>query len=200
MVDAKLFGIGEIAFMKIALTVWEDRISPVFDVASTILVAEIQNGQVLNRQSMPFNPGASWQFTRLLRDMGVSALICGAISKVPATMISVSGIELIPFISGKTEMILVAYANGGPISQDFSMPGTGRQRRRMRKQPAYFTQQREVANMPGKDGTGPLGQGPRGGQRKGGRRQNVNRQAGDNNGGRGGQGRKGGRGQGQRKK
>jgi hypothetical protein len=28
--------------MKIALTVWENRISPVFDVATMILLAEIQ--------------------------------------------------------------------------------------------------------------------------------------------------------------
>ncbi len=43
--------------MIIALTVWEDRISPVFDFAAMILLAEIENGDVLNRRFVPFNPG-----------------------------------------------------------------------------------------------------------------------------------------------
>jgi len=42
--------------MIIALPVWEDRISPVFDVAAMILLAEIENGDVLNRRFVPFNP------------------------------------------------------------------------------------------------------------------------------------------------
>ena len=189
--------------MKIAVTVWEDRISPVFDVATTILVAEIENGQVVSRQAMPFNPVLSWQFTRQLKEMGVSVLVCGAISKVPATIISVGGIELIPFISGKTADIVSAYAKGNPIRRDFSMPGMRRQRRRMANPSGYFTRQKEVANMPRKDGTGPPGQGTGTGQGKGRCRQDDGRQAGqDRDAGRG-QGRKGGsgggRGQRQRK-
>ncbi|OGP62324.1 MAG: hypothetical protein A2V65_05255, partial [Deltaproteobacteria bacterium RBG_13_49_15] len=145
--------------MRIALTVWEDRISPVFDVATMILLAEIQNGGVLNKRFMPFNPGVSWQLAEMLKEMGVSVLICGAISKVPANIISVSGIELIPFISGETERILEAYAKGSRLIPAFSMPGIGKPCCRRGNKQIYFTQQKEVTNMPRGDGTGPLGQG-----------------------------------------
>lgn len=111
--------------MRIALTVWGDRISPVFDVATTILLAEIQNGSIINRRFVPFNPGVSWRIVEMLKEMEVTVLICGAISKMPATMISVSGMELIPFIAGETERILATYAKGNPIIPAFSMPGIG---------------------------------------------------------------------------
>ncbi|HUV51255.1 MAG TPA: hypothetical protein VMW78_09590 [Anaerolineae bacterium] len=67
--------------MKIALTVWEDRISPVFDVANTLLLAEIANGEVLNRQFAPFNPVISSRLAEMLKQMGISVLICGLFRK-----------------------------------------------------------------------------------------------------------------------
>jgi predicted Fe-Mo cluster-binding NifX family protein len=183
--------------MKIALTVWENRISPVFDVATMILLAEIQDGGVLNRQFVPFNPAISWRLGEMLKEMGVSVLICGAISTVPANMLSVSGIKLIPFISGETEKILVAYAKGSPIIPAFSMPGIGKQCRRRQINQIYFIKQKEVSMMPRGDGTGPLGQGVGTGKRRGGCKRGTGSPAGPGRCTGQGRGQKGGQGQGQ---
>jgi predicted Fe-Mo cluster-binding NifX family protein len=183
--------------MKIALTVWENRISPVFDAATMILLAEIQNGGVLNRQFFPFNPAVSWRLGEMLKEMGVSVLICGAISKVPANTLNISGIKLIPFISGETEKILSAYAKGNPIIPAFSMPGIGKQCRRRGNRQMYCTQQKEVAIMPRGDGTGPLGQGPGSGKGRGGCKRGTGSPAGQIRGTGQGRGRKGGQGTGQ---
>jgi len=186
--------------MKIALTVWEDRISPVFDVATVILLAEIENGNVLNKQFVPFNPGVLWRFAETLKKMDVSVLICGAISKVPANIISVSGIELIPFISGRTEEIIETFAKGSPIIPCFSMPGIGRQCRRRGNKQIYFIQQKEVANMPKGDGTGPLGKGTGTGKGRGKCKAGTGGQTGQGKGFGRNQGRKNGRGAGQGQK
>lgn len=184
--------------MIILLTVWEDRISPVFDVAAMILLAEIENGDVLNRRLVPFNPGALSQLAEMIKQMDVSVLICGAISEAPANILIANGVKLIPFISGKTERILDAYAKNKPIIPEFSMPGVGRQRRRGCRNYACEAQlQKEVKDMPGKDRTGPAGQGPGTGKGKG--KSPVN-SSGQGRGSGRGQGRGSGAGQGQRRK
>lgn len=119
--------------MKIALTVWENRISPVFDVATMMLVADIKNGGVSEKHLVPFDPGSILQLVSMLNKPGVSVLICGAITQVPANILSVNNIELIPFISGNTDKILEAYAKEKRIRSAFWMPGINRHRRRRGK-------------------------------------------------------------------
>jgi predicted Fe-Mo cluster-binding NifX family protein len=185
---------GDNSDMIVALTVWEDRISPMFDVAAMILLAEIKNGEVLNRRFVPFNPGVLSQLAEMIKQMDVSTLICGAISEAPANILMANGVKLIPFISGKTEWILDAFAKNKPIVPAFSMPGIGRQRRRGGRNYACAAQsQKEVKDMPGKDRTGPSGQGPGAGK---GRGQCPAKGAGQGRGSGRGQGRGSGSGQG----
>jgi predicted Fe-Mo cluster-binding NifX family protein len=116
--------------MKIALTVWEDRISPVFDVANKLLLADIKQGRMAKTSLMEIDPGSLPQLMDIFKRMEISVLICGAISEIPANIISDGGIKLIPFIAGKTDHILNAYINGKPIMPAFAMPGIKRHRRR----------------------------------------------------------------------
>jgi predicted Fe-Mo cluster-binding NifX family protein len=125
---------GDDADMKIALTVWEDRISPVFDVANKLLVVDIEQCLVQNARLLEMEPGGLLRLVDTLKRMEIKVLICGAISQVPANMLSAGGIKLIPFISGNTDHILAAYTKGEPIMPAFAMPGVKR-RRRKRGQP-----------------------------------------------------------------
>lgn len=109
--------------MKAALTVWENRISPVFDAAQMFLIAEISNCMVLTTRHEPFDPEVPSRVADRLQELNVSVLICGAISEVPANMIESRSIKLIPFISGNAEDILGHYAKGLPIIPTFLMPG-----------------------------------------------------------------------------
>ena len=152
--------------MKIALTVWEDRISPVFDAATTLLLAELENNAILEKILVPLSPAGSPNLPEGLHEMGVSVLICGAISEWCANRLAFNNIELIPFVSGKTERILDAFATGEPIVPTFSMPGCAR---RCSGKTAKFqcNNSKGVTNMPRKDGTGPAGKGQGAGQGKG---------------------------------
>lgn len=145
--------------MKVAITAWENRISPVFDSASTLLIAEIKNSEIIARAYEPFNPAKVSHLAEALKNMGIDILICGAISKILSNVIEFSGITLIPFIGGNVEEVLECYTNGRKIVPEFLLPGCGQ--RRCQNRTRYHenqNSQKEVVIMPKKDGKGPHGQ------------------------------------------
>ncbi|WP_372678600.1 PocR ligand-binding domain-containing protein, partial [Desulfosarcina sp.] len=109
--------------MKVAVTVWEDRISPVFDASRRLLIAEIENDRVTDRSYVFFDPGRPGSLVKTLTMLDVPVLICGAVSQAPATSIVDSGITLIPFIAGEVDRVLEVYAKGNPLAPAFEMPG-----------------------------------------------------------------------------
>lgn len=109
--------------MKVAVTVWGDRISPVFDASRRLLVATIERGRITDRSFVIFNPERTANLTKTLAELNVPVLICGAVSQVPASVITAGGIRLIPFIAGEVEHVLTAYAAGTPLAPTFVMPG-----------------------------------------------------------------------------
>lgn len=112
--------------MKIALTVWGNRISPVFDSAQTLLVAQIKNDKVIKKSYESFDSNSAG-FPDDFKKMGISVLICGAISEKPANLIALSGIKLIPFVTGNAAQLLDLYLNNNPVSAAYFMPGYPRQ-------------------------------------------------------------------------
>jgi predicted Fe-Mo cluster-binding NifX family protein len=111
--------------MKIAVTVWGNRISPVFDSARTVLVAEAKDNKVVEKRYESIDWDAA-PVPETLKEMGVSVLICGAISRIPANLITSSGITLIPFVTGNAAKVLDMYLNNDPVPPSCFMPGCGR--------------------------------------------------------------------------
>jgi len=134
--------------MKVALTAWEGRISPVFDSARTLLIAEIKNGEIVDRRFEPFIPDMFSRLSGTLEKLGVDVLICGAISQIPARIVETSSVRLIPFISGQVEEVLTAYANGVQIVPAFSMPGCGPRKGQKNGSKAFLNRRKEVRIMP----------------------------------------------------
>ncbi len=146
--------------MNIAITVWENRISPVFDSAKTILVACIEDDRAAHRRREPFNPAFPLRLVDRFNELQIETLICGAITRTSAAMIEAANIQLIPFVCGGVDDVLDACASGVSITPKFLMPGCcGRRRGREKKCDAIFLPQKGVNTMPRGDGTGPRGQG-----------------------------------------
>ena len=116
--------------MKVAFAAWDGRISPVFDTASQILIAEVENGQVGSRHYEALETNLPLQKVAVLRQLGVEVLVCGAVSRPLADMVTASGIGLVPFVAGELEQIVNAYASGAVPGPAFLMPGCGGGRRR----------------------------------------------------------------------
>ncbi len=113
--------------MKIALTVWGNRISPVFDAARTLLVAEIQDKQIKNKTYIGIDPGNSQTLLETLEKMEVGTLICGAISKAPATLITGHKIQLFSFVTGNALSVLDSFAGRQVLEKKHMMPGCSSQ-------------------------------------------------------------------------
>lgn len=109
--------------MKIALTVWEEKISPVFDSSSTLMIVEIDSNQILNKHIEFFDPGQPFLLAKQLKKMGISLLICGAISEFPCKILEMDKLVIVPFIAGETEEILSVMEKGLSIVPRFLMPG-----------------------------------------------------------------------------
>ncbi len=115
--------------MTVALAVWDNRISPVFDTAGTLLVAEIEAGQITARRQEPIQATLPSEKVARLKALGVETLVCGAVSRPLADMIAAEGIRLVPFVAGTVEEVLAAYTQGLLPGPAFVMPGCGRRRR-----------------------------------------------------------------------
>ncbi len=150
--------------MKVALTVWGERISPLYDAAQKILVAKIDDNGICGMQYEPFHHELPIERAVRLCDLQVGILICGAISEISANMLNAYGIELIPFIAGKVDKILNAYVSGRLTEPGFKMPGC-RMRKRGNKN---IITEKEAVMPPGKGkGKGGGGGCPSKGRQKG---------------------------------
>jgi predicted Fe-Mo cluster-binding NifX family protein len=110
--------------MNVAITVWGNRISPVFDSAQTLLIAEIREDQVVDRKLQLFQVNMFDRCLRLLEELDVRVLICGALCEGPVRMLESHDIEVIAFITGEAEEILECFVQGKDL-KEFAMPGCG---------------------------------------------------------------------------
>ncbi len=109
--------------MKIAITIWGNRISPVFDAAHTLLVARVENRRILKKMYTPFDPDSPQDLIRILKKMKTTTLICGAISTKPADFIVENDIKLISFVTGNALDFLDSFATRQAIEKVNMMPG-----------------------------------------------------------------------------
>lgn len=110
--------------MNVAITVWDTRISPVFDAAETLLIAEVQQTEIVARQIIRFQAGRFDRFVRLLDELHVQVLICGALCAGPANLLESHDINVISFLTGDAEEVLQLYVQGKELDA-FAMPGCG---------------------------------------------------------------------------
>ena len=116
--------------MKIGITVWKNRISPLFDSAQMLLIAEIENETITDKYYELFHLYLPSSKAIQIYNMGVKVIICGAISYFLANMIEAYGIRIIPFVAGDVNHVLDAYLKGNLPTPNFQMPGCGIRRRR----------------------------------------------------------------------
>ena len=109
--------------MKIALPIWNGRISPLFDTARDLLVIEAQDGMEIARSRQALDGSLLPQRAARLAERRVEVLLCGAISRPMAGMLAASGIKVVPFVAGDVEEVVAAYLAGRFQEQRFAMPG-----------------------------------------------------------------------------
>ena len=109
--------------MKVAMPVWEGRISPVFDAARRLMVVDVIQDMEIKRREVPLGGVSPLYRVRRMADLGVDVLICGGISRSYVDLMDAFTIAVVPWITGEPEQILTAYLRGDLPSLQFAMPG-----------------------------------------------------------------------------
>ncbi len=152
---------------KVAFAQWDGRIAPVFDTAREIRLVEVESGRVVRETQEILVDALSVQRALRLAELGINALVCGAISRPLQEMIAAHGIQVTPFIAGELHEVIEAWLSGNIETGSFAMPGCcGRGRRRFSRMQSAL---KEEYSMNGRRGRG-MGPGGGKGQGAGGQR------------------------------
>ena len=109
--------------MKIAVPIYNDSVSNVFDFAHRLLLVEIRNGKETTRSEVALESQLLPQRVGQLKNLEVDVLVCGAISRVLANMVTTSGIQVLPYVTGSIDDVLKAYLADQLVKPEFAMPG-----------------------------------------------------------------------------
>jgi predicted Fe-Mo cluster-binding NifX family protein len=115
--------------MKLAIPVWQGRISPVFDVAGQLLLVDLADGREVARHEQMVGETTADERARKVAEIGVETLICAGISQSLETSLADRGIHVIARICGNVEEVLAAFVAGRLREERFAMPGCCGQRR-----------------------------------------------------------------------
>ena len=118
--------------MKIALTVWDGWLSPVFDVSRVAVVIEICDGNIVSTTKVDLASATPLPKIERLVAIGVETLICGAISEAVHADSTSRGLNVIGFVAGEVDEVVQAFLRGGLPNQDLSMPGCSCRKRDFR--------------------------------------------------------------------
>jgi len=150
--------------MTLALSIWNDRIAPVFDWSRELVLVSDSTSDQPERTVVEIADVIPVMRTAKLSELGVDTLICGAISNFIADMIEGAGIRLIPFVDGDLDQVLAAYLSGSLPANGFYLPGCrGRRRGRgpggNRQGPGRRQARRRGGAGHGRPGSGRRGRG-----------------------------------------
>lgn len=126
------------AELKIAITEWNDRIAPVFDVTGQAIILEVNDGGIVREEKIALPEGCPREKVLVLREQDVRQLICGAISCHARMEAEIAGIKVYDFIAGDYREVIEAWRKGLLSRDRYAMPGCGRQKRCRRRQRNHF--------------------------------------------------------------
>jgi predicted Fe-Mo cluster-binding NifX family protein len=118
--------------MKIAISTWSGRVSPVLDVAKNFLLVDAKRSVELARRDVAVEEAELSARAKRIAALCPDVLICGGISRPFEAMLHSAGIRLIPHTCGPVEDVLRAFLTGQLTEQAFLMPGCCGRRRRFR--------------------------------------------------------------------
>lgn len=110
--------------MKIAITIWNGRVSPVFDVTEKALLYDSDGDSICSERQILLPEGCAAEKVASLVEAGTNVLICGAISRDVHSAAVNAGIKVYPFIAGNIQEIMPAFFAGRLADGGFAMPGT----------------------------------------------------------------------------
>lgn len=109
--------------MRIAVSQWNGRVSPVFDVSERLLLVDMADNCEITRESVYLTSVGPFGRIKELAHIGANVLICGAISFALESALKHAGIRVIGFTCGELGAVIAAFQKGCLGDDCFRMPG-----------------------------------------------------------------------------
>ena len=109
--------------MNIAIPVWQGKVSSVFDFCGRLLLVHVENGMEISREEIALAEESGSERASRLRQLEAHVLICGAISRPLARMLTGSGIKVLPYVTGSVDQVIAAYGTGTLSQPQYALPG-----------------------------------------------------------------------------
>ena len=114
--------------MKIAIPVFKNRISPRFDCAPAFVLYDIAGQRVAEWKEISCKGWNDMERVSQLKDLRVDTLICGGLPNYLLSILTNSGIKVIPWVAGDTSEALTLFLRGQLNSGMVICPGRKRRR------------------------------------------------------------------------
>ncbi|WNO10665.1 NifB/NifX family molybdenum-iron cluster-binding protein [Teredinibacter sp. KSP-S5-2] len=115
--------------MKLAIPHWQNQISPVFDVADTLLLVDMIQGSVTTLNNITIQNDDPHTLAESIANIGVNVLICGAISRPFESALVQKGIDVIAQTRGQIDEVLDAFLANQLGQGKYLMPGCSRKQK-----------------------------------------------------------------------
>ena len=112
--------------MKIAIPIFENRISPRFDCAPALVLYDITGQRAVGRKEISCEGWNDMERVSQLKGLGVDTLICGGLPNYLLGILTSGGIKVIPWIAGDTGEVLTLFLRGQLNSGTVICPGRKR--------------------------------------------------------------------------
>lgn len=109
--------------MNVAIPVWGQDVSTVFDFCDRLLVVDVVSGLIKDRKTVILADNTAACKPAGLKECEIRVLLCGAISRPLYSVIEASGIVIIPFLRGRADEVLEAYLSGNLPDRRYMLPG-----------------------------------------------------------------------------
>lgn len=109
--------------VRVAIPIWQERVSPVLDVASRLLVVTCRAGKPVQRKEFLLSQLSPEVLAESVAELGVDVLLCAALSDSLFRSLERRGVRVRPHLCGDVEPLLRAFIQGGVRRSEFRMPG-----------------------------------------------------------------------------
>lgn len=121
--------------MRLAIPIFGSRVSPRFDCSQKILLVDVQDGAVVNKNEVDASRWHPLSHIGRLYNLKPDIVICGSICNRDYYALSNHGIRIIPSVFGEVEEVIKTFLKGDLIGTG---PGFGRRKHRHRYAGRWF--------------------------------------------------------------
>jgi predicted Fe-Mo cluster-binding NifX family protein len=98
--------------MKVAIPIFNNRVSPRFEYAPALLLASVEDNRVVEKKELSLAKHDFFRRCALIKELGVDTLICGGINAFTIRLLDWRNVQVVSPASGDVEDVLQHFLRG----------------------------------------------------------------------------------------